>query len=230
MPGFLDSDFIVFTLFGYGVSLLELLGTASGYVCVWLTARGNVFCWPFGIINAVFFFLLFYGHNLYSDMLLQVYFFATSVYGWRRWTHPRTAGEADGKYELRVRALEPATFALLVGSASVVAVALGFVVSRIHLLLPAIFPEPAAFPFADTLVAVGSVVAQVLLSVKKRESWIIWICVDVLAATIYLIKGMLLMSVEYAVFCAIAISGLVTWNRMLRSYGTDRATEVAVRS
>jgi nicotinamide mononucleotide transporter len=151
-------------------------------------------------------------------MFLQVYFFATTVYGWWRWTHPRTLSETDTKRELRVSLLQRQTFLSILGATAAGAVALGFLVSRIHTILPSVFHDPAAFPFADTFVALFSVVAQILLSIKKREAWLLWIGVDILATVIYFLKGMLLMSIEYSVFCVIAVSGLLTWNAILRSY------------
>jgi nicotinamide mononucleotide transporter len=220
MPGFLDSGFIVFSVFNCNVSLLEILGTVTGYACVWLTAKGNVICWPVGIVNAGFFFLLFYQQNLYSDMFLQVYFFATTIYGWWLWTHPRTTAETDGKRELRVSVLGKTAFTAILCAVAVCSAGFGFLISRIHTILPALFPIAAAFPFADSTVATASIVAQVLLSLKKREAWILWIWVDLLATVIYFLKGMLLMSVEYAVFCAIAVSGLLTWNGILTGYSS----------
>jgi nicotinamide mononucleotide transporter len=219
MPGFLDSSCILFTLLGYKVSLLELLGTTSGYLCVWFASKARMISWPLGIANAAFFFILFYQQSLYSDMFLQVYFFATSMYGWWCWKHPRTDLETDGRSELKVSLVPMNVFIGLLVASSAASLIMGFVMSRIHTIFPQVFLKQAAYPYADTFVALFSIAAQILLSLKKREAWILWIGVDVLASIIYFAKGLLLLSIEYVVFGVIALSGLVTWNKILRAYG-----------
>jgi nicotinamide riboside transporter PnuC len=42
------------------VSWAELLGDATGILCVWLVARQHLWNWPIGILNNAFFFLLFW--------------------------------------------------------------------------------------------------------------------------------------------------------------------------
>jgi nicotinamide mononucleotide transporter len=64
-----------------------------------LAARGKVSNYPVGLINIIFFFVVFYQVQLYSDMALQVYFFIINVYGWWKWLHPK-ADEARGKNEI----------------------------------------------------------------------------------------------------------------------------------
>ena len=70
---------------GYPLSFLELFGTLTGLVTVWLAARAHILTWPTGLINNLAFFLIFYQVQLYSDMLLQIYFFVISLYGWWYW-------------------------------------------------------------------------------------------------------------------------------------------------
>ena len=61
---------IAFEVIGYKMSYVELIGTFFGLICVWLTAKEKILCWPIGIINIVFFAILFYQVRLYSDMIL----------------------------------------------------------------------------------------------------------------------------------------------------------------
>jgi len=77
----LSIENICCTLLGYSLSYVELVGTVTGLVSVWLAARANILTWPVGIINVLAFFILFYQVRLYSDMALQVYFLATTIYG-----------------------------------------------------------------------------------------------------------------------------------------------------
>ena len=64
---------------------LELLGFATGGVCVWLAARENIWNWPVGIANNTFYLIVFWRAGLYADSGLQVFYFAIAVYGWWMW-------------------------------------------------------------------------------------------------------------------------------------------------
>lgn len=220
---FFDINFIIFNLPGYSVSAVEFTGTATGLLCVLYAARERVVSWPFGIANAIFFFILFYQARLYPDMLLQIYYLVTSVYGWWRWTHPRSENEADFKDELKVSDMGTPWLMVTVIATAAVSVICGSAVARVHLWLPVVFPAPASFPYADSFVAIMSVVAQVLLSIKKREAWILWITVDVVAAVIYMMKGIYLVSGEYVIFGLIASAGLWNWSRIFNTYETGTA-------
>lgn len=220
---FFSINFILFSLAEYPVSSVELIGTLTGMLCVIYCARGAVIAWPFGILNAVFFFILFYQTRLYPDMFLQIYYFATSIYGWWRWTNPKTALETDCSNELKVSALGRTAFIALSAVTVSVSVAAGFYISQIHRMFPVIFPEPSSFPYADSFVAVLSITAQILLSLKIRENWILWIITDITAATIYFMKGINLVGIEYVIFGIIASAGLWNWNRILTGYDMEEA-------
>jgi len=215
---FFNINFILFTIAGYPVSPVELIGTLSGLFCVLYCAKGAVAAWPLGIINALFFFILFYQVRLYPDMFLQVYYLITSIYGWWRWKNPRTIIETDSVNELKVSALGGGMFLAVSVLTLAVSAISGYLISGIHQSFPVIFPEPSSFPYADSFVAVLSIIAQLLLSLKKRENWILWIITDITAATIYFTKGIYLVGFEYVIFGLIASAGLWNWNRILDNY------------
>lgn len=220
---FFDINYILFHLPGYSVSAVEFIGTATGLLCVLYAAREKVISWPLGIINAVFFFILFYQARLYPDMLLQIYYLGTSVYGWWRWTHPRDESEADYKDELRVSVIGFSGFSMIIAGVLAVSAVAGAGVERIHIWLPVIFPAPSSFPYADSFVAITSIAAQVLLTLKKREAWVLWIIVDTVAAVIYAMKGIYLVSVEYVIFGLIASAGFWNWMRIFNNYEAEGA-------
>lgn len=218
ISGFFDLKFVFVELLGYRLSYLEFLGTATGLACVWLTARESLWCWPLGMANAVFFFVMFHQLRLYPDMLLQVYYLATSAYGWWRWTHPLTPGEANRRRQLRISVLGSKGRVLLVAVCLASVISFGSFIGRVHLLLPRCFPEPAAFPFADSAVAVISVMAQFIMARKKLECWAMWMSVDALASTIYFLKGVNLLGLEYLIFLGIALYGFLGWGREYAGY------------
>lgn len=216
---FFDIENIFFTVLNYPMSYLEFFGTIAGAVAVWLSARGNIWSWPIGVINVVLFFFLFYQVQLYPDMFLQVFFFVTNLLGWWRWSHP-TVREEDHKKELRVSFM-PLRWMfgfILVGVAGTAL--LGSFSQRLHTLFPTLFSLPSAFPYADSFVTVMSIVATYLLVQKKVESWLVWLVVDAVATYMYFMKGIKFVGIEYLAFCFIAAYGFYTWWKEFKHYET----------
>jgi len=218
-----DINFIILKFPGYDLSAVELIGTLSGLLCVIYCARERVVTWPLGIINAVFFFMLFYQARLYPDMFLQVYYSGTSIFGWWRWTHPRHERETDHKDELKVSRISNRLFMIILAATFGMALLAGAGAQRIHLWLPSLFPEPSSFPYADSFVALFSITAQVLLTLKKNEAWMIWLIVDTAASFIYFSRGIYLVGIEYIIFGCLAAAGLWNWSRIMGRYGREAA-------
>lgn len=149
MAAWLDLDTLAFTLFGYPMSYVELVGTVTGLVSVWLAARANVWTWPVGLVNVLAFFVMFYQIRLYSDMLLQVYFFVTTAYGWYYWSQ-RDDAHAHG----RIVRLSARVRGVWLFGMSIAIFALGAFMSRVHGWWPGIFPEPAAYPYPDAFTTI----------------------------------------------------------------------------
>jgi nicotinamide mononucleotide transporter len=218
---FFDIDQIFFTVLGYPMSYLEFFGTMTGGLAVWLSAKGNIWSWPIGVVSVSLLFFLFFQVQLYPDMFLQVFYVVTNLMGWWRWANPRK-GEEDKKNELRV-SLMPARqfiFFSIVGLTGTML--FGGLASHVHDWLPGIFTKPSAFPYLDSFVTVMSIAATYLMIQKKVECWAVWILVDAIATGMYFIKEVKFLGVEYFVFCFIAAFGLWNWVKEYRSYSIVR--------
>ncbi len=226
MPGFLDVNTVFFTVWNYPMSYLEFFGTVANIWCVWLTAKNKVASWPVGLVGIILYFFLFHQIRLYSDMFEQVYFFFISFWGWWLWTHPRRKEESDGQNGLKVtagtwRGNAAAAAVTLTGS-----LALGALMSRIHLLLPRFFPAPADYPYWDAFTTVMSFTATALLARRRIENWLLWLTVDAIGVWLYWIKGVKFISLEYLLFFGLAANGLREWlgiiNADRKKYGEIR--------
>ena len=63
----------------------EILGVASGLLCVLLLIRENVLNFPIGLIYALITTVVVTRANLYADALLNVYYVQNNAYGWYYW-------------------------------------------------------------------------------------------------------------------------------------------------
>lgn len=211
---FFDINNIAFELLDYKMSWLELVATIAGLLAVWLSAREHISNWGIGLINVVCSAVIFYKMSLYSDVFLQIYFFVTGVYGWYLWakrkadTHENVVKISWLTQQQQVLTTVSIVFSTLI---------LGYMMTKAHTWYPSVFPTEAAFPYADTLVMVMSIFGNLLLMVKKIESWILWVLVDIIAPVLYFQKGILLITFEYVIFLGLASFALVNWLKIYRS-------------
>lgn len=75
----------------------------------------------------------------------------------------------------------------------------------------------AALPFADSAVTGASIAAQILLSLRRVENWVLWVAIDVVAIGLYLARGLPLLATLYAVFLVLSVLGLRQWTKAARS-------------
>jgi nicotinamide mononucleotide transporter len=206
---FFDLNNNAFTVLNYSMSWLELVGTTTGLLAVWLSAREHIISWSIGLINIICFYVIFYRSALYSDMFLQIYFFGTGVYGWYVWSRRN----ALNLPKIKISFLNPKQRIYLAIFIALNTIILGNIIAKLNDWLPTYFPQPAAFPIADTAIMVMSMVANVLMARKKVESWYLWVAVDILAPVLYFQKELYLLAIEYIIFGVIAAYGLMEWQR-----------------
>jgi nicotinamide mononucleotide transporter len=198
-----------FTVIGYPLSYIELVGTIFYLWSVWLIARRRIWTWPIGIVAVILYLLIFYQIRLYSDALEQVYYLIASVYGWRHWLRsPR-----EGATIVDVSFSNTKAMLLWLLASVVLGIALGAFMSRAHALLPGIFPEAAAAPFLDALTTIGSFSAMWLMAQRRIESWFYWIVIDFVGIGLYYVKGVRFIALLYVVLLGLAIKGFYSWTR-----------------
>jgi nicotinamide mononucleotide transporter len=194
----LDVRTVAVTVLGHPLSWVELLGTVTYLWSVWLMARRQMLTWPVGIVSVVLYMVLFWQVRLYSDAVEQVYYVGASLYGWRRWA----AGVRQGSSAAAIRLSPPGTLIFEGALVTAGTLILGTLASRAHELAPALFPEPASYPWVDALTTAASFLAMALLALKRLESWVWWLGVDVIGIGLYWVKVLLL---------GLAVKGLVEW-------------------
>jgi nicotinamide mononucleotide transporter len=217
MAELLSVDNIAFTFLGYPMSYIELVGTVLYLWSVWLISKKNMLTWPVGIVSVLLYMALFYQIRLYADTFEQVYYLGASIYGWW-WWHRSLENASD--ISLNFRYSSRRIIVIIVVITLVLSLIAGVFISRLHILFPLLFPEAASFPYLDALTTVMSFVAMWFMARKRIESWYYWIVVDVIGIWLYYVKEVHFISLLYVILLAMAINGLLTWNR------TSQATRI----
>jgi len=205
---------VFFTVLGYPMSYIELSATVLIAVYVLLITKKIVWAWPLGIITFSLFAALYYQVRLYSDFFEQFYYIGNCFYGWSVWLAARRQAEAGKEPDVsRTTAKGRLIAAAIIAAGGIV---LGFSMSRIHTWLPSLFHLPAAYPFIDATATVMGFVAAGLMTHKKIEAWVLWICVNLICIWLYYAQNVKFVAVLYIFFLALSINGLITWSKLLR--------------
>ncbi len=181
---------------------LEIVAVVLGMANIGLLVRRSIWNYPFGMAMVALYFVIFGEARLYGEAGLQVFFFVMQGWGWWLWAR---AGGLTHMVEVtwmgaRARA---AALVLVAGSS----LGIGWAMARW---------TDAALPYADAAIAGASVVAQVLLALRRVENWALWIAIDVLSIGVYLHRELYLTAGLYMVFLGFATAGLVEWARAAR--------------
>ncbi len=188
-------------LAAHGSSGFELLGFISGVLNVYLVTRESIWSWPLGVLNALVYIVVFARAGLYSDTGLQFFYFALSLYGWWHWL--RRGPEHASPVVTRIGARLAAQLGL-------VALILWMLVFSITSRIPG-----SKLPLLDAALAVGSLVAQWMMTRKLLENWTLWIVLDVAYVAVFIARDLRLTALLYAVFLLLAIFGHVEWKRSI---------------
>ena len=200
------TDFLINVANYFISSPWELIGAASGLLCVWLIIRENIWNWPVGLAYALVSLLVFYKARLYSDLVLHVFYVFMNGYGWYYWL--RGAGARGTGGRLVVARLRKRSASLL-GVATVIGiVAMGWLFD---------YYTDADLAYWDSTTTVMSFAAMWMAAHKYIENWIVWLVIDVLATGIYIFKGIWPYAVLYGLYIPMAVWGWMAWLRSMSS-------------
>lgn len=183
---------ILFTAWGYGVSILEAVAALVSFIGVWLGTTGKRITWPWWAASSALYMIFFYQADLFASAASQIVFIIAAILGWRDWA---PTGAKPGPLSNRNRAL----WAVLT-------------LVSVVLLTPLLTSLGAAATWQDAILFVGSLIAQILMVYEKIESWVLWLVVDAAATYLYASLGYWFTALLYFAFTLIALIGWKRWN------------------
>lgn len=181
---------------------VEFTGTLTSLWSVWITQRRNVLALPVGIVSVLLMGWFFHGIGLRGQTWLHWgYYLPIQFWAWAQWTR----GGQDHTELTVTRLTLPARLAVAAAT-----IGLTFLLGW---LLDTVWTD-ALHTHWDASIVAASVVAMVLMSKKKVESWWFWILpVNISAIGLYLSTGAYMFAALYVVFLVMAFVGLVRWAR-----------------
>ena len=180
----------------------EWVSTATQIISVWYARKNNVLVYPSGIVGVVLASYVYFAMSsppLYADAILNIYYFAMSVYGWINWVQKKQDVEL---YPIswcttKQRWIGIGTFTLCWASIYFILISL----------------TNSNTPVLDSMVSASAVTAMWWMAQRKIENWLAWIVSNLVAIPLNFYKGFMLFTLMYVLFLFMAWMGYQTWKK-----------------
>ncbi len=184
------------------MDILEVVGVFTGIAYVLLAAKGNIWCWPFGLLSSICSILLFYQVQLYAEAFLYIYYVAAAIYGWWNWNRITYSDESNAG----IVSWKMSMHWIGVVSVFLLGLFLGWILNSY---------TSAAYPWVDAQTTVFSFWATYLTTRKVIENWLYWILIDATSIGLYWGRGLDLYAGLMVLYTGMAIWGYWQWRRKL---------------
>ncbi|MFD2551220.1 nicotinamide riboside transporter PnuC [Bizionia sediminis] len=189
---------------------LEIVAVVFGFLSVWYSKQNHILVFPTGIISTSIFVYLLFKWSLLGDMLINVYYFLMSIYGWYIWTRKV---DAVNETPITTWTKKEKHKALAIACAAIIFVMVVYEVFN---------KWNGLVSYIDILTTAVFFVGMWLMAKRKVENWIFWILGDIISVPLYFYKGFTFTSLQYLGFTVLAIYGYLAWKKHLNN------TKVAV--
>ena len=192
------------------LSAYELSATLLAIAYLLFAIRQNIWCWLCAAISAALYVYLFIQAKLYMDSLLNGFYFAMAIYGWRVWK--KGAGDLA---QLPVSVWPLSTHIVATLIIAVLSLATGSLLERY---------TDAAYPYIDSITTYSAVWATFLVARKVLENWWYWLVIDLVSIFIYWSRELPFTALLFVIYVLLIPFGLVAWTRSYRASRLITAT------
>ena len=181
---------------------LEYIAVFAGIISVWFSKKENIWVYPSGLINTLFYIYLSFKGGLLGEASVNFYYTIMSIYGWIGWAKKDDNKNivlqisASNKKEWKEQLIFFSVFYLVIYSS------LSYLKTNF---------APEAIPWADAFASASAFTAMWLMTKKKIESWYWWIITNIASIPLYFVKHYVFTSVYYFILLIMAIFGLMEW-------------------
>lgn len=158
---------------------LGFVSSIAGILCVIMAAKGKISTFYFGFIQASTYAYISFGYGLYGEAMLNAFFFLPfQIIGWILWQKNRKkSGSSVRGEDVYAKRLSSKQWMFLAPIIVVSIIGYAFFLDSIG----------AQQVRLDSAAVVLSVFAQILMSLRFAEQWLLWIVINVLTITLWVI-------------------------------------------
>lgn len=193
--------------------VLEAIAFACGIASVYLAKKQRIALYPVGLVATAITAYLLYKAGYYGEVLVNAYFTLMSFYGWYHWAKGSTQTDdlpisrLDGREKFIGAVIFVVTFIVIYAIYKVFAYAIG--------------PEN----YLDIFCSGIFFTAMWFMALKKIENWTLWIIGNLLVLPLYAIRGLGMLTIQYAIFTILAIAAYLEWKKILQQQASSKHTD-----
>ena len=185
-------------------SPLGMISGIAGILCVVFVSKGKISNYFFGLIFAYTYFYVSWGSNFLGEMNTALYVYIPSQFiGYFMWK--QNMQNDDGGESVIAKALTPKGWAILL-----VSVAIGTLC-----FVQALKAAGGSSTTLDGLTTIITVAAQLLMILRYREQWLLWIVLNVLSILLWAEQPA--MYLMYSAYLLNSLYGYYNWTKLVKA-------------
>jgi len=181
------------------MNVFEALTSIVALMGVFLTSRGHIGGWIFGLIASAAYVQLFFSTKLFAEAGLQLVYVVMGVYGWLEWRRMGILKESRPILNIPYR-----QFVLLGILYPCMIFLLGYILSTF---------TDTDVAYADAAMGSGGLLITWMMAKRYIEHWICWIIIDIANAGLFVYKNLFLTAIVYCIFAIMAAYGWSVWKK-----------------
>ena len=180
-------------------SALEQVAVLLSIAYLILEIRQNIWCWACAFVSTALFTWIFFDVTLFAESLLNVFYMAMAVYGYWSWTHGegRDNSRPIIHWSLKSHSMIVLTIFAL-GTCS------GLFLKHF---------TSASWPFTDSYITCGSIIATFMITRKVFEHWYYWLILDSASFYLYLDRHLYSTALLTLIYLGLVVIGIFGWRK-----------------
>lgn len=182
--------------------IVDSVAAISGIFCVVLCAKGKKSQYIWGVINVIGYVIISFINKYYGEVMLNaLYYLPSQFIGYRLWKKNSKSDDAVIGKKLYFK--QCLILLILIGGAIFI----------YKWLLDLLGGFKTLFDSSSTVI---SVVANLLMMLRYREQWLLWIIIDIITVIMWLMVGDFIMVTMWSVYLINAFYGYYNWTNILK--------------
>ena len=181
--------------------IIDAIAAISGILCVVLCAKGKKSQYVWGILNVIGYVIIAFINKYYGEVMLNaLYYFPSQFIGYYLW-NKHTNNETN---DVEGKKLNLSKSILLVIICTIS-------IFLYKLLLDALGGQGTLLDSASTTI---SVFANLLMMLRYREQWLLWIIIDIITVIMWVLVKDWIMVTMWSVYLINAFYGYYNWTKI----------------
>ena len=156
-------------------SLLGMISGIAGLLCVIFVSKGKISNYFFGLIFAYTYFYVAWGNNFIGEMNTTLYVYIPAQFiGYFVWK-ANMQKDTQGNESVKAKALTPKGWVVLLVSIAVCS----------YFFIQAVRAAGGSSAALDGTTTIVTFAAQLLMILRYREQWLLWIALNVLSIALW---------------------------------------------